>query len=239
MFNIYIGLRGSGKTSHASYIAHKYIKKGIKVYSNVPISGTYQYQVEQLGKVDISNGVLIYDEAGIDMSNRSFASKGSVVNSKEFRSFWKLSRHYKLTDIYVYSQAWDFDAGVRRLADRMYIVTQGILPHFSHLKPVKPSWDTDDDGQPVIKWKIGGLPIPFFRYPYYRYYNSYEHDALPCGQFPIIPYTMRSSKYGEYIVNFKRYIHNNRVRKDKGGHKLSLVCKKIYTAVAKKSKRNP
>lgn len=204
MFYIYIGLRGSGKTSHASYIAHKYIRQGIKVFSNVPISGTYQYNVEDLGKIDISNGVLIYDEAGIDMSNRSFASKKSVVNTVEFRSFWKLSRHYKLSDIYVYSQAWDFDAGVRRLCDRMFIITQGFLPHFSHLKPVRPKWDTDDDGQPVIKWSIGGLPRIFFRYPYYKYYDSYAHDPLPYRALPIIPYSIKVGKMKEYFIKLKR-----------------------------------
>lgn len=200
MFNIYIGLRGSGKTCHASYIAHKYLKKGYKVYSNVPIMGTYQYNVEDLGKVDISNGILIYDEAGIDMSNRSFSNKKSFVNTKEFRSFWKLSRHYKLYDIYVYSQAWDFDAGVRRLADRMYIVSRGILPHFSRLKPVKPKWDVDDDGQPVIKWSISGFPIPFFRLPYYKYYDSYNHEELPEQKFPIIPYVYKSNKFKEFFL---------------------------------------
>lgn len=205
MFYIIIGLRGSGKTSHAAYIAHKYIKRGIKVFSNVPISGTYLYDVNDLGRIDISNGVLIYDEAGIDMSNRQFASKNNLVNSKEFRSFWKLSRHYKLSDIYVYSQAWDFDAGVRRLCDSMFIISRSILPHFSRLKPVKPSWDVDDEGQPVIKWSIGGLPRLFFRLPYYKLYDSYSHDPLPSREFPIIPYSSHVGKLTEFVVGLRQF----------------------------------
>lgn len=232
MFYIYIGLRGSGKTSHAAYIAHKNIKKGIKVFSNVPISGTYQYTVEELGNIDISNGVLIYDEAGIDMSNRSFSSKKSVVNTVQFRSFWKLSRHYKLHDIYVYSQAWDFDAGVRRLCDRMFIVRNSILPDFSILKPVKPKWDTDDDGQPTIKWTIGGFPIPFYRRPYYKYYDSYACDPLPSKDMPIIPYSLKNGKMREFVIKqgyrIRRRSYNKSAKTQPLSNRRFLALKSIF-----------
>lgn len=203
MFYIIIGLRGSGKTTHATYIANKESKLGYRVFSNVDIQGTYKYDIADLGKKDISNCVLIFDEAGIDMSNRQYAvDKKSYVNSKEFRSFWKLSRHYGIKDIYVYSQAWDFDVTLRRLCDKMFIIRNSLLPNFSILKPVKPSWDTDDDGQPVIKWTIGGFPIPFYRRPYYKYFDSYSRDKLPSYDYPYIPYFVKYGKLGEKLVKF-------------------------------------
>ena len=76
------GLPGAGKTTFLTwltlralrkkplYIGHLGFKKMIgecrtydKVYSNVPIDGTYKLTFEHLGKVDFSDCLIIIDEA--------------------------------------------------------------------------------------------------------------------------------------------------------------------------------
>lgn len=186
MFRVYVGVRGAGKSAYAAKIAKKYQKKGITVYSNFYLDGCKYYDIEDLGYYNISDGVLILDEAGIEVSNREFKDRKNVSTSKEARKFWKLSRHYGIEDVYVFSQAFDFDATLRRLADSMYIIRNSIIPHVSFLRSCRPFWDTDDDGQPCIKWKLGVLPVPFFRYPYYKYYDSFAVSELPYKEFEVI-----------------------------------------------------
>lgn len=184
MFICYVGLRGSGKSAYAAKLSRRYIKRGIPVYSNFELDGCYLYDVEDLGKYLIEDCALILDEAGIDISNREWKSTKSAVVSKEARRFWKLTRHYGIQDIHVFSQAFDFDITLRRLADRMYIIKSSIFPHLSILKPVAPFWDVDEDGQPCVKWKIRPILFKlFFRAPYYRYYNSFAVDSLPAKHF--------------------------------------------------------
>ena len=186
MFENVIGLRGSGKTSYAAKYARKMIKKGYKVFCNFPLQGCYIYDYSDVGYYDISNCAFIFDEAGIDCSNRDFAKKSTAM-SRETRRWWKLTRHYKVEHILVLSQALDYDITLRRLADRTTIITKGLLPHFSRRYFLQQYWDVDEQGQPIIKFKIPLLFIPFFRKPYYKYFDSYEAPELPHKDFEYIP----------------------------------------------------
>lgn len=65
MIHTIIGFPGSGKTTHAAYLAHKFQRKHIKVYSNIPeLSSTIPVELSDFGRYDISHGVVIFDEAG-------------------------------------------------------------------------------------------------------------------------------------------------------------------------------
>lgn len=175
MIYSYIGLQGSGKTTHATAMAIKYLNQGIKVYSNVDIYGTIKYDVNDLGNKNIFNGVLIFDEAGIDINSRQFANKGSLVNTKSFIEFWKKIRHDGIIDCYVYSQAWDYDATVRRLCSAIYIIKNWLF-NYSLIYKCLPEWGFNAEGQPIIKWTIRKFPLFFNRLPYYKYFDSYEHN---------------------------------------------------------------
>lgn len=186
MFKMYIGLRGSGKSSLACKYARKWLKKGFNVYSNFPIKGCYLYDSTDIGKYDISNCCFILDEAGIDISNRDVFDKTKAM-SKEARRWWKLSRHYGVNEIVVFSQALDFDITLRRLADKTYILTKGLLPHFSRIYFLHDHWDIDSEGQPVIKYKIPVLFLPFYRRPYYSMFDSYSAPVLDIKYYEYIP----------------------------------------------------
>lgn len=180
MFNCYVGLRGCGKSSHAAKIVRMYVRKKRKVFSNVPIKGAYLIEYEDIGKFDISNGVLIFDEAGIDANSRAYKSF-----TKEAIKWWKLSRHYGVNDIYVYSQAFDFDITLRRLSDNMHIIKKGLFG-FSNVYKLKQHWDNNTDGQPIIKYEIPILFSPFFRPLYYKYFDSFSCPKLPFKDYPLV-----------------------------------------------------
>lgn len=125
-FDVYFGVPGSGKTTFAAYLSKKRLKKKGKVYSNVPIKGTYILDpVKDLGTYDVSNALIIVDEAGIEYNNRNF--KDFKQNNLEF---YKFHRHYK-TDVAIFSQDYaDMDLKLRKLATRYYLVKKSFWPYF-------------------------------------------------------------------------------------------------------------
>ena len=124
--NIYFGVPGSGKTTFAAYLAKKDLKRGGKVWSNVPITGTYKIEPkEDIGVYMISDGRLIIDEAGIEYNNRDFKKF-----SEQSTYFYKYHRHYELA-IDVFSQGFDdMDKKLRTLAQHLYVVKRSIIPFF-------------------------------------------------------------------------------------------------------------
>lgn len=188
-FCSFVGLRGSGKSNLASCIAQFYIKRGIKVYSNFPIKGTYEYDISDLGTYLISDCVLILDEAGIDMSNRKFMEKSIKGIKENNRRFWKLTRHYNIPNIYLFSQAFDYDVTLRRLCDRQFILSTSSLPffgkNFTLITLLRQVWSTTEDGDsPCVKMEIMKFPhLRCYRKPWFGYYDSYLVDDLPIKDF--------------------------------------------------------
>lgn len=185
MFYTYIGLPGSGKSTLACKIAKKYQKKHIPVYSNFPINNCYLYDISDIGQYNISNCCLILDEAGIDISNRSFKDKNAHEVSKAARRYWKLYRHYKV-DVYVFSQAQDYDITLRRLSDKLHIIKRGYLPGFSRIYTLKWHWGIDTDGQPQVQYDVPVLFTPLFRPIYYKMFDSYSAPVLLDKVFPLV-----------------------------------------------------
>lgn len=130
--NVYMGVPGAGKTTIAAKLAKRDIKKGIPVWSNVPIKGTYKIDPQkELGVYHIEAGRLIIDEAGNEFNNRDFKTF-----PPEVRKWLKLHRHYGMK-VDVFSQADDSDITFQRLAYMYYIVFPSLIPYFVVAKPVK------------------------------------------------------------------------------------------------------
>lgn len=102
-----VGAPGSGKSTYCAklgwenMLCKKAIKRGMSVYSMTPIKGTYQITKEDIGIYDMSGGLLLCDEAGLQFSNRNW--KQTPWNVIEH---FKLHRHYH-EDIYIFSQECD------------------------------------------------------------------------------------------------------------------------------------
>lgn len=180
---VFFGLPGSGKTTFAAHIAKKDLKKGQKVYSNVPIIGTYKVDVlKDLGNYNMEYGRLIVDEAGIDYNNRKSTQKGMGLTQQQIE-WWKLIRHYHMTAD-VYSQAYnDFDVTLRRLAEGIYIVHRSIVPYFVTIRRVSRKIDIDE---------LQHIPVDMYYFDYpilgtwrcfmpsvWKMFNSFDAPKLP------------------------------------------------------------
>lgn len=213
-FCSFVGLRGSGKSNLGACIAQYWIKKGKKVYSNYPIRGTYQYDVSDLGSYLIEDCVLILDEAGIDMSNRKFMEKSIKGIKENNRRFWKLTRHYKIPNIYLFSQAFDYDVTLRRLCDRQYILTKSAIPNMTLITLLRQVWSVTEEGDsPCIKMEIVKFPhLRCYRKPWFKYYDSFMVDQLPNKEF------MQYSFYDLELVSSSRKAMQHK-------HKKKLLTK--------------
>lgn len=195
-FCSFVGLRGAGKSCLGACLAQYWIKKGKKVYSNYPIKGCYEYDITDLGTYLISDCVLILDEAGIDLSNRKFMEKSIKGIKENNRKFWKLTRHYNIPNIYLFSQAFDYDVTLRRLCDHQYIITKSAIPNVTLITLLRQCWSVTEEGDsPCIKMEIVKFPhLRLYRIPWFKYYDSYLVDPLPDKDFTTYRFDDDSSK---------------------------------------------
>lgn len=196
---VFFGLPGSGKTTFAAHIAKRDLKRGKNVWSNVPIIGTYKFDVmEDLGKYNIEHGRLIVDEAGIDYNNRQ--SLGKQGMTKKQIEWWKLIRHYHMTAD-IYSQAYnDFDVTLRRLAEGIYIVHRSMIPYFVTIRRVARKIDIDElQHIPVdmyyFDWPIIGTWRCFMP-SVWKMFDSFDAPELDPKEW--VKYTRKEIEDGKY-----------------------------------------
>lgn len=214
-FCSFVGLRGSGKSNLATCLAQFWIKKGKRVFSNFPIKGCYEYDISDLGTYMIKDCILILDEAGIDMSNRKFMEKSIKGIKENNRKFWKLTRHYGINNIYLFSQAFDYDVTLRRLCDRQFILTNSVISNFTLITILRQVWSVTEEGDsPCVKLEIMEFPhLRCYRKPWYKYYDSYIVDELPYKEFPLYKFDDTSSTSLPSVRRLCRRKHRNKSKK--------------------------
>lgn len=186
---IYFGVMGSGKTTKLAHIAKKEMKKGNTVVSNVPIKGTYELSVlDDIGKVQIENCVMLIDEAGIEYNNREVLDRGKkekAMNQAAIK-FYKLSRHYKVKDIIIVSQSYDdMDITLRRLADEYHICKRSLIPTLFYTYQIKKKIGVDEQTKQIIDeyYKVPFSRRYYWGKPLFSMFNSYECPQLPAKEW--------------------------------------------------------
>ena len=174
MFDIYFGAPGSGKSTMACRLALKALKKGYKVYSNVEVNGCFILDPRaDIGKYDISNGLVIIDEAGIDFNNRNFKSFTQDMNR-----WFKLYRHARC-DIAIFSQSYeDMDKKLRLLANRYFLVEKSFIPKFIRVRRITKKIAINEyDRQIIDAFDF----VPFSRRLYFgpRYWKHFDSFVMP------------------------------------------------------------
>ncbi len=182
-FDIYFGVPGSGKTTFAAYLAKKRLKRHKKVFSNVAIKGTHAIEpLTDIGVYDISNGLLIIDEAGIEYNNRDFKTF-----SKNALKFYKYHRHYNV-DVAIFSQDFaDMDLKLRKLSTCLYLVKKSFFPFFIKRKRILKKIGIDELTHDIIDeyyFQLFGSKW-IFSPKLWKMFNSVEHPVLPKKEFPI------------------------------------------------------
>lgn len=175
--NIYFGVPGSGKTTMAAWLARRDLRRGGKVWSNVPITGTYKLDVNKdIGRNHIEKGRIIIDEAGIEYNNRNF--KKMPLCQIEF---FKYHRHYS-TAIDVFSQSYeDMDITLRRLAQNFYVVTKSLIPFFIVVRRIGRRIDIDENTHQIIDayyWRPFWYTRRIFSPTLWKLFNTKSHKKL-------------------------------------------------------------
>ena len=175
--NIYFGVPGSGKTTMAAWLARRDLRRKGKVWSNVPITGTYKLDVNKdIGIHHIEKGRIIIDEAGIEYNNRNF--KNMPLHQIEF---FKYHRHYS-TAIDVFSQSYeDMDITLRRLAQNYYVVTKSLIPFFIVVRRIGRRIDIDENTHQIIdayRWRSFLHTRRIFSPTLWKLFNTKSHKPL-------------------------------------------------------------
>lgn len=192
MFNVmhdvidgFYGLPGTGKTTVMSatataalsgrYFLNVPPKK--RVFSNVPIPGTYELTYEMIGRDDLSNSLILIDEACQWFDSRQFKTF-----PKEVSNFFQTIRHEHSSVCMFYQAFNDVDSRLRSLCQMHYILKS--LPFdLTLIKPVEHVQDIfnykpDDRYQyaPWYDWRI------LRRSKYYHLFDSFirfQHYKKP------------------------------------------------------------
>lgn len=199
MVAIYYGAPGAGKSTFIAYLVQKERKKALKsalrhslrkrpykyIWCNVhDVLDTNFLNLKDLSVSALPPGSLaLVDEAGIDLNSRKTLSmpQGMI-------EYFKLHRHYKGTDLYFFSQAWDdIDITVKRLATEIWHLKK--LGPFTLARLIKKDSDIDSQTHQISDFfkKVPLLyrlftPKSFkiiFRPLYYKYFTSYSVPDRP------------------------------------------------------------
>lgn len=160
------------------------------VYSNVrlEIEGLIHITVDDLGKYNIHDGLLLLDEASTMFDARDYKNF-----TKKLLTFFMLHRHWHV-DICIWSQGWDScDKRIRQITDTCYYCFKG---------PLTGKWFTryyripygiiipdPDHGNEKLGEIIQGYCKPglmqrifggwIYRPRYYKYFDSWQVPKLP------------------------------------------------------------
>lgn len=206
---IIMGKPGSGKSTYGAWLAKKYLDKGYPVWSNTPIAGTYQFNLRNDAMIyDMSNGLVIIDEAGIEMDSRDFKNF-----PKNLVEFFKLHRHYNLR-VVVLTQYWDdVDKKVRVLCNRIAIIQKTIFsPLFILMKDVVPRITIDEETEQIVeKYNFRPVLAGGHHYVYkrlaWKLFNTHERKELVQRDWQVwssLPSRVKLTDYYRKLIAGKR-----------------------------------
>ena len=152
---------------------HDARNEGKKAYSNVPIRGAIQIDIKRdLGRLKLHDCIIIIDEAGSDLSNRSWFTNLTL----KCIEFIKKHRHYNI-DIYCFSQAYgDMDNKFRDLLTRVYLLNTSKIPFCVYAKSLKKVMKLE--GGQIVEYleECSSESFRFLKPFYWAYFNSWSQD---------------------------------------------------------------
>ena len=191
--SLFFGLPGAGKTTILAAKAKQAVrsKRYKYVYSNVylTIPGVTFIDNECIGKYDLSDCLLLIDEATLFADSRSYKEF-----SKDKMQYFLLHRHYN-ADIILFTQQWDgVDRKIRVITDRVYYIYKGFflgkwfssyyrIPYGIIIPDHHKKNSGDKLGEIVQGYCKPGLLIRLFapkvfRPFYYKYFDSWVRNPL-------------------------------------------------------------
>lgn len=194
MITCYFGVPRVGKTTIATSIAQKELKKIRRgrskykhVLTNFYCKGCERIKFEDLGRKDIQECLIIFDEITLDADNRdhkNFAKEsveGFVLHGHYFNDIIVLTQYYQMMDI-----------KIRNLTQRLFIMTKSYIFPISKYRQVFRTYVINEHTQELVmgyrfaNWieiLLSCLPFSFsfgklsglvWRPKWYKYFDSYD-----------------------------------------------------------------
>lgn len=189
------GKKGAGKTTYLTKKAYYYRKRGVTVYCNTEIPGTFLIDAKDIGHFKFQeNSVIMIDEVSLLWDNRNFKSFDPAV-----QKFFRLQRHHKLR-VYLFSQTFDVDKKVRDLTDSMFMLSNhfGWMSYCKEIRRklvvVKPSEESESriaDELVIPPWWLAIFGTREFIYVprWIKYFDSHLiEEPLPEKDYKWQPY---------------------------------------------------
>lgn len=172
----FYGAPGSGKTTLLCHFAVRAIKSGIKVYSNVPISGCLEFDKTDLGKYLMEDCLILWDEVGVDANSRNFKANFTLDQIR----FLKYHRHER-AEIMVFSQGFDdADKIIRTLSTELFVVRKGFFKTVSYRRIAKRPDIDDITHKPDDIYFFAPLSKKRIFCPVlWKHFDSYSRLGLP------------------------------------------------------------
>lgn len=226
----YIGVRGSGKSTHMTREAIQWQKKGYRVYCNSEVFGCYKFDPSDFGFYHLPpESVLLLDECSTIWRNRDWKSF-----PKESEQFIRYLRKYRIR-LRCYTQNLDTDVKLLSNMDSVYLLVK-FMNVFSVAKKIKRTQvlhgsERNEDGSRTSEgfitenysydlpttWKVCFIPR------WIKFFNSFEAPELPKKEyskyiFTNEPYLYRLTHYYGYkldqfngiIEKYKHLYHINK-----------------------------
>lgn len=180
--DVVYGGPGSGKSTYACFLARKALASGVPVFSNVPITGCYILSREDIGRVSIPSGLVIFDEVGVEYNNRDFKSNFSKSSGgSQALEWWKKHRHEGCQCLILSQGFDDMDKKLQTLGSHYWIVRHSLLPGMITLRQIRKQPSIDEKShQPIdfYDWQPFSKRRVFMR-PLWKHFNSFDKMDLP------------------------------------------------------------
>ena len=186
--SVFYGAPGSGKSSVACYYALRTLKAGYKVYSNVPINGCCEITKEDIGHFQITDGLVIIDESGIEYNNRDFASNFSKRTDNNASLTWFKKHRHEGCEIMIFSQGFDdTDKKITTLGTDYFIVRKNWLLPICTFRRIRKTPQIDKQTkQPIDAFDYKPFSFRFVYFPrLWSHFDSFDRMDLPSKDFRI------------------------------------------------------
>lgn len=195
MITCYFGLPGCGKSTLLAKIARQELKriakgksKYVRVLSNYYIRGCQKLNFEDIGKVDMSNSLILIDEISLDADSRDFKQF-----TKPLKQFFILHRHYGVDIIYCTQQYDGVDRKIRELTHNLYYMRK--LGPITYATTIFRKITITESSEIMMGYVFPSLVriltdikntmVFCWRPRYYKYFDSFDAPDLPKVEFQV------------------------------------------------------